>query len=73
MGERAQPEIVVSRLLWAIGFYQPALYYVAEPGSSTADAGIMRANPPRLPPESGHQTEGDWPWVDNPIMPGRSR
>ena len=29
-GGEAKPEVAASRLLWAIGFYQPPVYYVAE-------------------------------------------
>src|SRR5262245_12658552 len=28
VGEEAQPEVVVSRILWALGYHQPATYYV---------------------------------------------
>ena len=28
LGEEAQPEVVTSRLLWAMGFHQPPTYYL---------------------------------------------
>src|SRR6185436_11335327 len=40
MGAEVQPEIVVSRLLWAIGFYQPPTYYV--PAGWTVSGDIPR-------------------------------
>ena len=30
LGDEAQPEIVSSRILWAIGFHQPPTYYVSK-------------------------------------------
>ena len=36
IGDEVQPEIVASRLLWAIGFHQPPTYYV---GSLNLDGG----------------------------------
>jgi hypothetical protein len=48
LGEEAQSEVVVSRVLWAVGFHQPPTYYVAHwkmSGFGAADkpAGRFRA------------------------------
>jgi len=64
-GEEAQVELVVSRILWAIGFHQPITYYV--------DAWTMSGGPTENPApgrfrlESDHKKEGDWPWRKNPF------
>ena len=67
IGEEAQPEIVASRLLWAIGFHQPALYLVPNlqlDGGRVEDSG----GPARLRAEFGYKTEGDWSWHQNPYV-----
>jgi hypothetical protein len=68
LGKEVKPEIAASRLLWAIGFHQPAVYYVRE--WRIADG-----------PETGVQPEarfrlerpdwkkgGEWAWRDNPFV-----
>jgi hypothetical protein len=67
VGEEAQPEIVASRLLWAIGFHQPALYFVSDvqlDGGRSEDAGRSG----RFRAEFGYDTEGDWSWHQNPYV-----
>jgi hypothetical protein len=65
IGDEAQPEIVVSRILWAIGYHQPVLYYVSKwrlAGGPTTSPG-----PGRFRLESDHDTSGPWPWTENPF------
>jgi hypothetical protein len=68
LGAEAQPEVVVSRLLWAVGYHQPELYYVArwrlnEHGTTTTQ------KPARFRLESGPLDDmGDWSWRDNPFI-----
>jgi hypothetical protein len=74
LGIEAQPELVVSRLLWAVGFHQPPMYFVENgwrvsgaPGRLTAAAGPQysarfRADLP------GRKVEGEWSWYDNPFV-----
>jgi hypothetical protein len=67
MGEEVQPEIVASRLLWAIGFHQPPMHYIANfhvDGGRAEDSG----QPARLRDEEGYQTESDWSWHENPFV-----
>ena len=67
IGQEAQPEIVASRLLWAIGFHQPPLYLVQNlqlDGGRPEDSG----RPGRLRAEFGYKTEGDWSWHQNPYV-----
>lgn len=67
LGEEVQPEIVASRLLWAIGFHQPPMYYV---GNAHLDGGRPEdsGQPARLRAEYGYKTEGEWSWHENPFV-----
>jgi hypothetical protein len=67
IGEEAKPEIVASRLLWAIGFHQPPLYLVPNlqlDGGRPEDSG----QPARFRAESGYSSEDDWTWHQNPFV-----
>ncbi len=67
LGEEVQPEIVASRLLWAIGFHQPAMYLVTNlqlDGGRPDDSGVIT----RLRAETGYRTESDWSWHQNPFV-----
>jgi hypothetical protein len=67
LGEEVQPEIVASRLLWAVGFHQPAMHYVGNfhlDGGRPEDSG----QPARLRDEHTYKTERDWSWHDNPFV-----
>lgn len=67
LGNEVQPEIVSSRLLWAIGFHQPPTYYVASlnlEGGKPEDQGRSA----RLRVEEGYKTEGIWSWHENPYV-----
>jgi hypothetical protein len=70
LGPEAQTEVVASRILWAIGYHQPATYYL--------DRWSMRGNPsaeqppgrfrPDLP---DHEVVADWSWYENPFVGSR--
>lgn len=70
LGEEVQPEIVASRLLWAIGFHQPPMYYVAK---LELDGGKPehQGQSARLRAEFGYDKEGDWSWHENPFVDSR--
>jgi hypothetical protein len=71
LGPEAQTEVVVSRLLWAIGYHQPVLYYV--PGWTLNDHGKSIKQPEarfRLESDGGKNV-GDWSWRDNPFIGSR--
>ena len=67
-GPEAQPEVVVSRLLWAVGYHQPPTYYVEhwslsgsnEDGPKTPCR--FRADVP------GRKNLGEWQWKKNPFV-----
>ena len=67
LGVEVQPEIVASRLLWAIGFHQPPMSYVGNlqlEGGRPEDSG----QPARFRAEFGYKSDGDWSWHDNPFV-----
>lgn len=65
VGKEAQPEIVLSRILWALGYYQPETYYVKD--WQLAGNFEFEGQPARFRLQSGHHTDGEWKWVDNPF------
>jgi hypothetical protein len=67
MGEEAQAEVAVSRLLWGIGFRQPPEYLLP---SWTLDGGPApgRQGPARFRPDlPGWKERGSWLWRENPF------
>jgi hypothetical protein len=68
LGPEAQSEVVVSRLLWAAGYFQPATYYlpnwtlVGAPDPNPQPAGRFRLEAERETPV------GRWSWSANPFV-----
>ena len=69
IGDEAQPEVAVSRILWAIGYHQPVLYYV--PRWSMAGGPTEAPKPGRFRLDSDHKKEGYWSWKENPFVDTR--
>ncbi len=68
VGEEAQSDLVVSRILWAIGYHQPITYYVPR----WRIAGGSEMPPPgRFRLSSDHKVTGEWSWNDNPFVDSR--
>jgi hypothetical protein len=67
VGLEAQPEVVTSRILWAIGYHQPASYYL---DGWTLQGGPGGQVPPgRFRPQlPSQQVVGDWSWRENPFV-----
>ena len=65
LGKEVQPEIVLSRILWALGYYQPETYYVT--GWQLSGSWESEGEPARLRLESDHDTDGEWAWLENPF------
>jgi hypothetical protein len=65
LGPEAQPEVVASRILWAIGFHQPAAYYVPKWTLAGETAGVQ--GPARFRRESGEHKLTEWSWYENPF------
>jgi hypothetical protein len=78
LGPEAQPEVAASRLLWAIGFHQPATYYVPSGWRVTGAPNWLKvaAGPQggaRFRRESDNQDAvGEWSWYDNPFIGTRA-
>jgi hypothetical protein len=68
LGVEAQPEVVASRLLWAIGYHQPPVYYVdhwnLQGGPQSGPQAAARFRPKGKMLES----EGPWMWQRNPFV-----
>ncbi|HKA14783.1 MAG TPA: hypothetical protein VKH41_07185 [Myxococcota bacterium] len=65
-GEEVKPEVAASRLLWAIGFHQPPVYYVRNwQIANGPEAGAQPEARFRL--EDGWNKHGEWKWQDNPF------
>jgi hypothetical protein len=68
LGPEAQSEVVVSRLLWASGYFQPATYYlpswklVGSPDAAVQPAGRFRLE------SNCEQKVGAWSWSENPFV-----
>jgi hypothetical protein len=66
LGVEAQAEVTTSRLLWAVGFHQPATYYLPEftmdgiLGGTRKDARFRTDVDPWRP-------GGEWSWYENPF------
>ncbi len=67
LGPEAQTEVVVSRILWAIGYHQPPTYYLKSwelsggPGGRQPD-GRFRTD------IDGAEVAGDWSWTENAFI-----
>jgi hypothetical protein len=70
IGKEAQTEVVVSRILWALGYHQPATYYLT--GWKLAGTWEDEGEPARFRLESDHESEGEWEWLDNPFSGSRA-
>jgi hypothetical protein len=68
-GDEAQTEVVASRLLWAVGYHQPSVYYLPE--WKLKDGPVPTPYPGRFRLDSGHDTVGEWSWTDNPFRGSR--
>jgi hypothetical protein len=68
VGEEAQSELVLSRVLWAIGYRQPVTYYVKRWRMTGGPPHTESPPPGRFRLQSDHETDGEWAWDDNPFL-----
>jgi hypothetical protein len=70
LGIEAQPEIVASRVLWALGYHQPPNYFLTEWELSGAERG--RQGPARFRRDvENRKVASDWSWYENPFVTTR--
>lgn len=67
LGPEAQSEIVASRVLWAIGYHQPTMYYVRSWQLSGGPGGQQQGARFRLESEQA-EAIGEWSWSDNEFV-----
>lgn len=65
-GDEAQPEVVVSRVLWAVGYRQPIMYFIPE--WRLKGGPVTRPMFGRFRLSSDHTTISDWSWTQNPFL-----
>ena len=66
LGPEAQTEVVVSRILWAIGYHQVPTFFVTEWTMEGGPEGAPGAG--RFRPQAPNvKAVGDWSWYENPF------
>jgi hypothetical protein len=65
-GDEGQTEVMASRLLWAIGYHQPVVYFVPE--WRMKGGPVSRPTSGRFRLGSDHDADGDWSWTENPFL-----
>jgi hypothetical protein len=65
VGDEVQTEIVLSRILWALGYYQPQTFYLT--GWQLAGNFEKEGEPARFRLRSDHESDGEWAWLENPF------
>jgi hypothetical protein len=66
LGVEAQSEVTVSRLLWALGFHQPANYYLPT-FKMSGFVGGMREDARFRTDVDPWRPGGEWSWYENPF------
>lgn len=67
----ASTEVVASRILWAVGFHQPPIYFLREwqaEGSDLSNPQLPARFREKNPSLHGLKTDGDWSLYDNPFV-----
>jgi hypothetical protein len=65
VGDEVQSEIVLSRIFWALGYYQPQTFYLT--GWQLAGEWEKEGEPARFRLKSDHESDGEWAWLENPF------
>jgi hypothetical protein len=67
LGPEAQPEVAVSRILWALGYHQPPTYYLSMWTMTGQQAGSPQEARfrPKLPE---WKLVGEWSWYENDFI-----
>ena len=69
IGDEAQTEVVVSRILWGLGYHQPPVYYLPSWDLIAPDAEGQRISEARFRPKLSRLDRQDdvWKWGENPF------
>ena len=67
LGIEAQPEVTTSRILWAIGYHQPATFLV-EQWSLSPEAPVMAGLARFRREQPTHKVVDEWSWYENPFV-----
>lgn len=70
IGPEAQTEVVVSRLLWALGYHQPPVYYLPSWDLVEEDGAVKKVSEARFRPKLDQldRLEAPWSWRENPFI-----
>jgi hypothetical protein len=69
VGKEVQSEIVLSRILWALGYHQPQTFYVTN--WQLSGTWKYEGEPARFRLQSDHKSDGEWAWRENPFTGSR--
>ena len=70
IGPEAQAEVAVSRLLWAVGYHQPPVYYLPSWKLDRGAEGMRIESEARFRPKipTLERLPDPWKWADNPFV-----
>ncbi|HTM02933.1 MAG TPA: hypothetical protein VL173_05485 [Vicinamibacterales bacterium] len=70
IGPEAQTEVVLSRILWGLGYHQPPIYYLPKWNVAVAKAGVKVEGEARFRPKLPQVTSSKdlWHWAENPFL-----
>jgi hypothetical protein len=70
IGAEAQTEVVLSRVLWGLGYHQPPVYYLPSWNLVTERGDVKRESEARFRPKLDYLERLDefWAWEDNPFI-----
>jgi hypothetical protein len=70
IGAEAQTEVVLSRILWGVGYHQPPLHYLPSWNLLTEAGDVKKESEARFRPKLDHveRLEKFWSWEDNPFI-----
>jgi hypothetical protein len=73
IGAEAQTEVVLSRVLWGLGYHQPPLYYLPSWNLVTESGDVKKESEARFRPKLDHieRLEEYWAWEENPFIGSR--
>jgi hypothetical protein len=67
-GPEAQAEVTASRLVWALGFHQPAVYFLEQWTLAGGDKPGAQTRARFRPKIKALDKVGEWGWLSNPFM-----